>query len=551
MTLLHYSSTAQPTTLSGSVSSTAGTISVGAVAGFPSDYPYKLLLDWGSFASGATQEVVLVTAGSSTSLTVTRGYDGTSASGHASGAVVVHGVSAGDFSLGPSDWINAVVAEGADPTGNADSTTAIQDAITAAGTGVCYLPAGTYTTSAVLNPVSGGRICGPMYGAAKIVNTTTAIFDTGPSSLLDNTEIDHLTLEATAGNIFDGANMARCHIHDCNLIQNGTGYGILGGTITELNECSFDRNRETAAVASRTVPMWNIVNSGTNVNNNRWTDTRGFNSGPDLSQFWWYLAGTGGTGLTNNQFVNCEVEAPAGGLIRVESCSGTVIDSCFAWDLAANTWGNSLISIGENATAGFGSSNTVIRNCGRNGGSSTGGNYDVLLESTTSDTLVENQFLKQQAGGSALTLDAGSSSGAVFIGCAVVPSNLASDTVIVAAGRVLGLAATTGAAGYTLINGTGTILSWTAPADGLLHRVLLMSIEHVTSACTGGNISTSFTMPDGSTASGNFLIGGTQGVGAHPVTQSYMIESGSTFTVQQSAALTAGAAMYWVELWAS
>lgn len=44
-----------------------------------------------------------------------------------------------------------VVSYGADPTGSADSTTAIQDAINAAGmTGRVYLPAGTYKTSAAL-----------------------------------------------------------------------------------------------------------------------------------------------------------------------------------------------------------------------------------------------------------------------------------------------------------------------------------------------------------------------------------------------------------------
>ncbi|MHB1431501.1 MAG: glycosyl hydrolase family 28-related protein [Streptosporangiaceae bacterium] len=151
MTLLHYSSTAVPTTLAGSASSTAGTISVVAVTGFPSDYPYKLLLDWGSFAGGAEQEVVLVTAGSATSLTVTRGYDGTSASGHDAGAVVVHGVSAGDFGLGPADWINVVTQYGADPTGAADSTTAFENALAAAPAGaVVYVAAGVYLISAQL-----------------------------------------------------------------------------------------------------------------------------------------------------------------------------------------------------------------------------------------------------------------------------------------------------------------------------------------------------------------------------------------------------------------
>lgn len=52
---------------------------------------------------------------------------------------------------GVTDWINAMVQYGADPSGTDDSTTAIQSALNAAPAGgVVYLPTGTYTTSAAL-----------------------------------------------------------------------------------------------------------------------------------------------------------------------------------------------------------------------------------------------------------------------------------------------------------------------------------------------------------------------------------------------------------------
>jgi hypothetical protein len=55
---------------------------------------------------------------------------------------------------GVTDWINVVTGYGADPTGSADSTSAINNALAASG-GLAmpvpvYLPAGTYTTSAPL-----------------------------------------------------------------------------------------------------------------------------------------------------------------------------------------------------------------------------------------------------------------------------------------------------------------------------------------------------------------------------------------------------------------
>lgn len=89
----YYSSTAQRTTLSGSILAGATTIAVVAVTGFPVTRPYTLILDQDT----VNEEVVTVTASSGTTLTVTRGVDGTSGVAHAAGSTVNHGVSARDF----------------------------------------------------------------------------------------------------------------------------------------------------------------------------------------------------------------------------------------------------------------------------------------------------------------------------------------------------------------------------------------------------------------------------------------------------------------------
>lgn len=81
-----YSNTAAETTLSGSVSAGATSIQVGSVVGFPTSYPYTLAVDYGASA----EELVSVTAAAGTTLTVTRGYGGTSAQSHSLGAVVRH-----------------------------------------------------------------------------------------------------------------------------------------------------------------------------------------------------------------------------------------------------------------------------------------------------------------------------------------------------------------------------------------------------------------------------------------------------------------------------
>lgn len=88
-----YTSVAQPTTLAGGISNTNTSIQVAATTGFPTSYPFTLALDYGTSA----EELVDVTNAAGTTLTVTRGVDGTSAQSHSIGAVVRHTSSARDF----------------------------------------------------------------------------------------------------------------------------------------------------------------------------------------------------------------------------------------------------------------------------------------------------------------------------------------------------------------------------------------------------------------------------------------------------------------------
>jgi hypothetical protein len=121
---------------------------------------------------------------------------------------------------------------------------------------------------------------------------------------------------------------------------------------------------------------------------------------------------------------------------------------------------------------------------------------------------------------------------------------------------VLSLQATTGLAGYTMVNATGTILTWAVPNDGKMHRFFLILYLKVTSAQTGGAIGIAFTDP--SNTAQNFGINGggnnagTDGWG-NGFTNWFAIPlyPGSTFSLQQTSAQSAGAATLWAELWAS
>ena len=89
----YYSSTAVATTLSASANNSTTSITVTALSGFPVSTPWTAIID----PDTASEEVVEVTNVSGTTLTVTRGVDGTSAVSHSAGAVFRHGVSGRDF----------------------------------------------------------------------------------------------------------------------------------------------------------------------------------------------------------------------------------------------------------------------------------------------------------------------------------------------------------------------------------------------------------------------------------------------------------------------
>jgi len=94
----YYSATAVETTITAAIPSasqgdTYTSFVVASTSGFAASFPYTLLVD----PDTNKEEVVTVTAGTGTTLTVTRGQDSTQAVAHSAGATVRHAVSARDF----------------------------------------------------------------------------------------------------------------------------------------------------------------------------------------------------------------------------------------------------------------------------------------------------------------------------------------------------------------------------------------------------------------------------------------------------------------------
>jgi hypothetical protein len=89
----YYASTAKQASLAASVDSVVESITLDLVTGFPSNYPFTLVID----PDTNKEELIKVTGVSGTVATVVRGQDGTTAISHSIGATVRHVVSGQDF----------------------------------------------------------------------------------------------------------------------------------------------------------------------------------------------------------------------------------------------------------------------------------------------------------------------------------------------------------------------------------------------------------------------------------------------------------------------
>ncbi|MFF5471053.1 hypothetical protein [Streptomyces achromogenes] len=161
-----YSNTAQQTTLSGSVSSGATTINVASTAGFPPSTPYTLALDYGA----ATEELVSVTSAAGTTLTVTRGYGGTSAQSHSLGAVVRHVVDATDLTDFRTHEAATAAVHGVAGTlvGTSDTQTLSNKTLTAPTINAAAL-SGTFTGAPTLS--GNVTVSGTLTGSGAMAGT--------------------------------------------------------------------------------------------------------------------------------------------------------------------------------------------------------------------------------------------------------------------------------------------------------------------------------------------------------------------------------------------
>jgi hypothetical protein len=198
----YYSSIAVETALSGSIPAQAQGAAntafiVASVSGFPSSYPYTLIVD----PDTSKEEVVTVTAGSGTTLSVTRGSDNTQGVAHSAGAVVRHGVSGRDFRESETH----IAARGYDIDQTildlADQTH-VHGIVTGEGVVVGTLKTQTLTNKTLTSPViTNPSISGAGVDASIVFEGATADAYETTLTVVDPTQDNTITLPNTTGTV--------------------------------------------------------------------------------------------------------------------------------------------------------------------------------------------------------------------------------------------------------------------------------------------------------------------------------------------------------------
>jgi hypothetical protein len=193
----YYSSTAVETALSGSIPSQSQgqantAFIVASVSGFPGSFPYTLIVD----PDTSKEEVVTVTAGSGTTLTVTRGEDNTQAVAHSAGAVVRHGVSGRDF----RESENHIAARGFDIDQtilDAANQTHVHGIATGDGVIVGTLKAQTLTQKTLTTPtINGATLSGAVTSTATVTGGTFTSVTVTSSTISTSTFTGSFTASA-------------------------------------------------------------------------------------------------------------------------------------------------------------------------------------------------------------------------------------------------------------------------------------------------------------------------------------------------------------------
>lgn len=291
-----------------------------------------------------------------------------------------------------------VIDFGADPTGVADSTAAIQAAIDAVKTsgGSVYLPTGTYTITDTLVIDTGVYTTGIIvFGDGR--NTTIAQTGTNKDAVhfsttqfLQNSGLRDLriTCDADAGHCINFVyGCTTCFVTNVDMVQSNPAKSIIFGDYTSFGGGVYDTkfsggswycNPATTQAGVR------FIANGTIFNENIFENLRVYNS--KTLQFFYITTTTTPTiWLINNVFRNINFEICKGGGIHFDSAKNWTLQNLSFWD-AQGAYENHLIEMGSGV--GYESENNTFINITRNGDTLDAGVREIRIVAGQDTTLI-------------------------------------------------------------------------------------------------------------------------------------------------------------------
>lgn len=213
-----YIDNAPQATLAAGVNTSATSVNVSSLTGFPSSTPYAVTIDRGT----ASAEVVLVTAVSGATATVTRNWNGLGAFSHSTGATFEHTVVAQDMSEANAH-VNATTGVHGLPAGDEVAGVSATQTLTNKTLDSPTSNSGTFTSPTLVTPAFSGAIPGSVeFGAGLVADA--AITGAGP---LRVPRLFTQTQCGTGGqNIWHNESAIGSDFYNANTLLSANGVGV-------------------------------------------------------------------------------------------------------------------------------------------------------------------------------------------------------------------------------------------------------------------------------------------------------------------------------------